>query len=99
MIVAHEFSQRVKALHEQKNKPTLEQRKQEVSDLVESFIETTGQRPDPKLLTALADYLMIEILTDQQKHYRGDEYPFHTNKQVSRRKKRQVASSDRRELH
>lgn len=89
-----QFKERVKALHAQKHKPGLEQRQQEVNDLIESFVEKTGKRPSPKLLASLADYLMLEILTDQQKHYRGDEYPFHTKKQSYRRGMRQVPYSD-----
>lgn len=94
-----QFQQRVKALHAQKQKPELKQRQQEVNDLIESFIAATGQRPNPELLTSLADYLMIEILTDQQKHYRGDEYPFHTKKQSYRRKKRQISDYVFKEFH
>lgn len=90
--------QQVKALHAQEQKPDLDRRKEQVDQLIETFIQTTGDRPDSSALKSMADYLLIEILTDQQKHWKGEEYPFLTNKQLFRRQKRQLLASDWREF-
>lgn len=95
---AASLNQQIKELHAQKQKPDLDHRKELVNNLIEQFINTTGVRPDSSTLKSMADYLLVEMMTDQQKHWKGDEYPFLTNKQLSRRRKRQIPASDWREL-
>lgn len=89
------LNKQIKALHAQKQKPALHERQRQVDELIEAFISETGDRPGHEELKSLADYLMIELMTDQQKHHRSDEYPFLTNKQLYRRAKRQIPASDR----
>lgn len=89
---------RVKELHRQKPKPRLEERFQQVEQLIEEYIATTGTRPSAEASRIMSDYLLLDLLTDKQKHWRGEEYPFHSNRQSRRRRNRQVFASEWEEL-
>jgi hypothetical protein len=74
-----EIKKYIKRLNDIVEKPTGSLRISQVSDLIEAYVEATGQRPDPYQLYALGSYILDDYLTDQYKHLRGDEFPFKTD--------------------
>jgi hypothetical protein len=88
------FAEEVQRLHSAHPKPPIEQRIAEVDRLIEDYVKETGKRPDGRHLNRLSDYLLVDDLTDQHKHLRNHEAPFHSQKQVERRQKRQVEYDD-----
>ncbi|MEM5645613.1 hypothetical protein AAHH72_12415 [Bacillus cereus] len=61
-------------------------RAKEIKSLTDAFVETVGERPDPKQLERLADLLLYEELhdTDRMK-VRNNEYPIMSGTQIQRR--------------
>ncbi|MED4172582.1 hypothetical protein P4631_09055 [Halalkalibacterium halodurans] len=57
-----------------------------VTELTESYIETTKERPPNEGLTILSDFILREKTEGRtQKDYREDEYPFQSVDQEKRR--------------
>lgn len=72
-----------------------EERVKLVNDYVEAYFGLTGNQPRDSRLTELADFILVEILTDSHPDkVTRTEYPILTNKQVFRRQMKTVFSGD-----
>ena len=79
------FIKEVKNLCTSKEWPDTNSRLDKVNSLIESYIISNNDTPSDTSLKALADYLLVDILSDQYKHYRKDEYPIQSKKQIIKR--------------
>lgn len=77
-------------LHAAADKPDIKTRITIVTDLIEAYWDDTQTLPPPHALKRLADYLLVDDLTDVHKRNRGYEYPFHSGLQTNRRKQHEV---------
>jgi hypothetical protein len=74
----------VKQLHTKTDKPSLPLRLIEVDNIIEAYVEATGERPDSFELYGLGGYILADYLGDQYKHHRKDEHPFQTDNRVKK---------------
>lgn len=72
----------VKDLNAATDKPGIDVRLTYVNELIDSYVEATGTRPDPYQLYGLGSYLLDDYLIDQYKHLRKDDHPFQTDARV-----------------
>lgn len=87
--LSQELHQRNKALKKKGEAfPDVDQRLAEVDEIIESYLNATGEVPQPIILYHLANYLLVDILADQYKHHRKDEFPIQSKRQVKDRAKR-----------
>lgn len=87
-IAKGQLKRKVEALHAETHKPDTSTRVKIADQVIEAYVDATGERPDPYILGRLADYLLVDVLTDQYKHLRKDEHPIQSKNQVSKRVKR-----------
>lgn len=80
-------------LHSIGRELTADERLNTVVTLLDAYINATESRPDGYALKRLGDLLLIDDLTDQYKHTRKDDYPFHTKRQTKRRNNRELSSA------
>ncbi|MGX5702369.1 hypothetical protein [Bacillus cereus] len=67
-------------------------RAEEIKSLTDAFVETVGERPDPKQLERLADLLLYEELSDTHPDkMTREEYPIMSEHQLSRRHSGEVS--------
>lgn len=60
-----------------------------IQDLIELYMIETGERPDPKILDLLADFALLEELTDRNPYkMTHNEYPIMSSHQVALRRDR-----------
>jgi hypothetical protein len=83
----------VKSLHRHAS-ADVEQRVAQAGELIEQYVTATGQRPEAYCLQRLADYILLDDLTDINKHRKDTEYPYHTGLQTRRRDSRQAPYTD-----
>lgn len=83
-----QMSREVQRLHSTHPKPEVPVRLQEVNNLIEDYVSATGERPEHHDLNRLSDYLLVDVLTDQYKHHRKDDYPIQSKCQVKKQQQR-----------
>jgi ATP-dependent Lon protease len=54
----------VRALHHQAEKPDVDVRNQQVKEITDAYIRSTGVRPEEKTLERLGDYILVEYMQD-----------------------------------
>lgn len=83
-----QFQAEANALHAVGVKPDIVTRLKQVNELIESYLAVTGLVPDHNVLGWLANYLLVDVLADQYKHFRKDEYPIQSKNQITKRRHR-----------
>ena len=69
-----------------------QERKAAVNDLIEAYVIATGERPDSAQLDRLAEYIMLDDLSDADPYkVAHTEYPFLSARQLELRRTREVS--------
>lgn len=69
-----------------------ESRLQASDDLIESYLEYSGQRPDSTALERLGSLILRDELADRDRmKVRNNEFPFHSDDQLRRRNDEEVS--------
>jgi hypothetical protein len=80
----------IQALHKEEEKPELELRKKQVESILEHYWNATGENPIPYARHRLADYLLIDHLTDTNKRHRKNY--FQSKKQEKKKQLKELPS-------
>lgn len=89
------FEQIVEDVTEKHKNSTLEERNSVVEWVTEWYVEVHGKKPDSYQLMLLANLILRDDITNPDSYKtQHEEYPFHSDTQKKRRRKKEFVTQD-----